>query len=162
STSSCSCLFCSSRTSRLMYVFLWRTSTLTVRARPCVLACLSSLCVLRASVILRGADTPTWLLLVGSLAPCARRRCVSGSSFASSLMSACGPATWMPADSSCTSSRSTGTFRTSANCATVTSDIGLPEFSGATGFEPDLARLHDELAGLFGRQPFDIQQIVDR
>ena len=56
------CLFCSSSTSRLMYVFLWRTSTLTVRARPCVLASLSSLCDLRASVILRGAAAPAVLL----------------------------------------------------------------------------------------------------
>src|SRR5262249_124962 len=98
----------------------------------------------------------TWLLLVGSDAPCERRRCVSSSSLASSLMSACGPDTWMPADSSCTSSRSTGTFRTSANCATVTSDITLLTYSGAPGFAPDLARFHDELAGLFGRQPFDV------
>ena len=37
-------------------------------------------------------------------------------------------------------------------------DIGhkSPNASGATGFEPDLAGLHDELAGLFGRQPFDV------
>src|SRR5262252_1436050 len=67
----------------------------------------------------------------------------------------------MPADSSCTSSRSTGTFRTSANCATVTSDINLLSTSGASGLEPDFARLHDELAGLFGRQPLDIQQVID-
>ena len=35
-------------------------------------------------------------------------------------------------------------------------DIGHKFSSGATGFEPDLASLHDELAGLFGRQPFDV------
>ena len=35
-------------------------------------------------------------------------------------------------------------------------DIGHRSSSGATGFEPDLARLHDELAGFFGRQPFDV------
>ena len=35
-------------------------------------------------------------------------------------------------------------------------DIGHRFSSGATGFEPDLACLHDELAGFFGRKPFDV------
>ena len=58
-----------------------------------------------------------------SSCPWLRLRCVSNSSFASSLIVSSDPLTLMPASSSCESSLSTGTFSTSANCATVTSAI---------------------------------------
>src|SRR6185312_9364005 len=67
----------------------------------------------------------------------------------------------MPAWSSCTSSRSTGTFRTSANWETVTSAI-LFVPSGLTRLEPVGPGSHDELPGILGRQPLDILQILDR
>src|SRR5690348_6036035 len=94
-------------------------------------------------------------------APWLRRRCVSSSSLASSLMRSSGPLTLMPAWSSCTSSRSTGTFRTSANWETVTSAI-LFVSSGLTRFEPVGPGRHDELARLVGRQPLDVLQILHR
>src|SRR6516225_4611766 len=135
-----------------------RTSTLTVRARPCVLASFNSLWVLRLSVILRGAPSPP-----ASSLPCVRRRCVRSSSFASSVMRALGPDTLMPAWSSCASSRSTGTFSTSANCETVTSAISFASSSpSVTRLEPRCARRHDQLRGFLGGQPLDIGKLIDR
>ncbi len=96
------------------------------RARaPCWLACLSSLWVLRASVILRGAETPTWLLLggFGGTVRTAQMReqlelgLVADHGLGAFDLDTRGfelhqqPIHW--------------TFRTSANCATVTSDINL-------------------------------------
>src|SRR6184192_3935331 len=98
----------------------------------------------------RGAPSPSASL------PWLRRRCVSSSSLASSLMRASGPDTLMPAWSSCTSNRSTGTLRTSANWETVTSAIRL------TCLEPRGARGHDELRRLVGGQPLDVRELVDR
>src|SRR5580700_1994462 len=115
-----------------------------------MLASFNSLCVLRLRVILRGAPS-----LSASL-PWLRRRWVRSSSLASSLMRASGPDTLMPAWSSCTSSRSTGTLRTSANWETVTSAIVL------TRLEPGRTRRHDERGGLVGCQPLDIRQFIDR
>ena len=119
STSSCCTRACSSSTLRLRYVFLLRTSTLTMRARPCAEATLISPCDLRCSVILRGAAA-------SCVRPCARRRNVSSSILASSLMVSSAPETRMPASSSCVSRRSTGTFSTSANWLTVTSAMNPP------------------------------------
>src|SRR2546425_1184668 len=98
----------------------------------------------------RGAPSPSASL------PWLRRRCVSSSSLASSLMRASGPDTLMPAWSSCTSSRSTGTLRTSANWETVTSAIRL------TCLEPRGARGHDELRRLVGGQPLDVREALLR
>src|SRR5438105_7066393 len=105
----------------------------------------------------RGAPSPSASL------PWLRRRCVSSSSLASSLMRASGPSTLMPAWSSCTSSRSTGTFRTSANWETVTSAIGYSTLRALLArLEPVGTCRHNELAGLIGLQPIDIRQIVHR
>src|SRR5438552_14371734 len=76
-------------------------------------------------------------------------------------MRSSGPSTLMPAWSSCTSSRSTGTLRTSANWETVTSAIGYSTLRALLArFEPVSTRRHDELAGLVSLEPIDIRQIV--
>src|SRR6056297_1040886 len=69
----------------------------------------------------------------------------------------------MPASSSCTSSRSTGTFRTSANWATVTSAICIRTSYSAVlfgAFEPVRAGRHDQLAGALGIQALDLFEVV--
>src|SRR6056297_2459801 len=71
----------------------------------------------------------------------------------------------MPASSSCTSSRSTGTFRTSANWATVTSAICIRTSYSTVLFgalEPMGAGSHDQLAGTLSIQPLDILELVSR
>src|SRR5215469_15276208 len=78
-------------------------------------------------------------------------------------MRASGPDTLMPAWSSCASSRSTGTFSTSANCVTVTSAINFASSSeSVTRLEPRCARRHDQLPGLLGGEPLDVGELIDR
>src|SRR5712672_2367931 len=70
------------------------------------------------------------------------------------------PSTRMPAWSSCCSSRSTGTFSTSANCATVTSAILL--LLNLSFFrEPVFAGIHDQLGGLLLVEAAHFHQLVD-
>src|SRR4029079_15029559 len=125
-------------------------------ARPCADASLISCCDLRCSVILRGAPA-------SSCRPCERRRCVSSSILASSLMMSSAPPTWIPASPSCTSSRSTGTFRTSANCVTGTSAMySILRSRLLALFEPVLARREDQLARTLFVEVRDVDQVVDR
>src|SRR5580700_4152800 len=71
------------------------------------------------------------------------------------------PSTWIPAWSSCCSSRSTGTFSTSANCATVTSAIN--ELLSLRFFrEPVLAGFHDYFSGALRLERTFFDQFVDR
>src|SRR5262252_3859640 len=104
----------------------------------------------------RGADSPA------SFRPWVLRRCVSSSSFASSLMTSSAPPTLMPASSSCTSKRSTGTFSTFAKSATVTSAIRrLPYLLRLLlAVEPVRARRHDQL-GRALRIDVDLAEVVD-
>src|SRR5260370_24625072 len=70
------------------------------------------------------------------------------------------PSTRMPAWSSCCSSRSTGTFSTSANCATVTSAILL--LLNLSFFrEPVFAGIHDQFGGLLLVDAAHFHQLVD-
>src|SRR6056297_424246 len=127
-----------------------------MRARPCPTGWRNSLCVLRFRVTLRGATA-------GASRPWLSRRKVSNSSLASSLILSSAPLTLMPASSSCTSSRSTGTFRTSANWATVTSAICIRTSYSAVlfgAFEPVRAGRHDQLAGALGIQALDLFEVV--
>src|SRR5476651_1277984 len=67
--------------------------------------------------------------------------------------------TLIPAWSSCSSSRSTGTFSTSANCATVTSAIN--QLLGLRFFrEPVLAGFHDDFGGPLRLERALLDQLV--
>src|SRR5450631_1279055 len=70
------------------------------------------------------------------------------------------PSTLMPAWSSCCSSRSTGTFSTSANCATVTSAIVL--LLSLNFFrEPVFAGVHDQFGGFLLVDTAHFDQLID-
>src|SRR5262245_44226295 len=105
----------------------------------------------------RGAES------AASLRPWFFFRCVNSSSFASSLMTSSGPPTLMPASSSCSRSRSTGTFSTFAKSATVTSDMRPTSavLRLLLLLEPVRARGHDELGRPLGVEPGDLGEIVD-
>src|SRR5688572_13567879 len=105
----------------------------------------------------RGAES------AASLRPWFFFRCVSSSSLASSLMTSFGPPTLMPASSSCSMSRSTGTFSTFAKSATVTSAMrSTSALCLLLLLEPVSASCHDELRRTICVEPFDFRQIVDR